>query len=55
MEKTISNLTIANYYNEVTTNSTEILHKNEVFHQGFLQQTWPNEQFPAALVNFIED
>ena len=29
--------------------------KNEVFHQGFLQQTWPNPHFSADLVTFTEE
>ena len=33
----------------------ESLHKNEVFHLGFLQQMWPSPQFPAHLVTFTEE
>ena len=29
--------------------------KNEVFHEGFLQQMWPSPQFPVDLVTFIEE
>ena len=27
----------------------------QVFHYGFLQQMWPNPQFPADLVTFTEE
>ena len=29
--------------------------KNEVLHQGFIQQMWPNPQFHADLVTFTEE
>ena len=29
--------------------------KNEVFHQGFLQEMLPNPQFPADLITFTEE
>ena len=29
--------------------------KNEVFHYKFLQQMWPNPQFPTDLVTFTEE
>ena len=29
--------------------------KNEVFHEGFIQQMWPNPQEPADLVTFTEE
>ena len=31
------------------------LHKNEDLHQGFLQQMWPDSQFPVDLVIFTEE
>ena len=35
--------------------STYCTKKIKVFHQRFLQQIWPNLQFPADLVNFTEE